>query len=321
MSQSQIDATALFCQLLEQDKPEINGQALHSGENKDAAVHLLRERLLVLGKTKEWVTCPECEVDLARVVREVGGDKIMLMCPQCQDVTGPRHLTDTHKVSMPKFQRSLLNGLDLSANGLSVAAEDQIWRLGTTQASRNKPLTWYFARQLFRPEVAARLREQIALDKTTQSCVVLTTSDVPLPLGSPMTEFDVRPLVTMGRIGQSKFEFFADRQGYPGPQVLAQATAGTSLKYVKSEALAFVDGVRFELEPSQQKILIALIDATDHELEKGALKSACGSQSQDFSPSREFQRNQIVYKTVIHYLRDDDRYALVIPAEDAHWLR
>ena len=320
MSQSQIDATALFCQLLEQDRPEINGQALHSGANKDAAVHLLRERLLVLGKTKEWVTCPDCEIDLARVVREIGGDKVALMCPQCQDVTGPRHLTDTHKVSMPKFQRSLLNGLDLSHNGVNGTADDQIWRLGSTQPSRNKALTWYFARQLFRPDVGARLREQIALDKTTQSCVVLTSSELPLPLGSPMAEFDVRPLVMMGRVGQSKFEFFADRQDRPGPQVLAEATAGTSLKYVRTDALAFVDGVRFELEPSQQKILMALIDATDHELDKGALKSACGSQAQDFSPTREFQRNQIVYKQFIQYLRDDDRYALVIPEEDTRWL-
>ena len=101
MSQSQIDATALICLLLEQDKPEIDGQTLRSGTNKVAADHILRERLLVLGKSKDWVTCPECGIELAQVVRDIGVDKVALRCPQCQDVSAPKHLTATHKVSFP----------------------------------------------------------------------------------------------------------------------------------------------------------------------------------------------------------------------------
>ena len=49
MSQTQVDATALLCRLLERDKPEINGQALVA-DHAHAATHLLRERLLVLGR-------------------------------------------------------------------------------------------------------------------------------------------------------------------------------------------------------------------------------------------------------------------------------
>ena len=68
-------------------------------------------------------------------------------------------------------------------------------------------------------------------------------------------------------------------------------------------------------------ILLALIDDLDHEMDKDALKTACGSQAQRFSPSKEFDRNPLVYKIFIRYLRDDERYALIIPDGDRTWLR
>jgi hypothetical protein len=45
------------------------------------------------------------------------------------------------------------------------------------------------------------------------------------------------------------------------------------------------------------------------------------AQAQRFSPSKEFDRNPLVYKTFIRYLRDDERYALIIPDGDRTWLR
>jgi len=320
MSQSQIDATGLFCQLLEKDKPEIDGQTLRSGANKDAADHILRERLLVLGKSKDWVTCPECEIELAQVLREIGVEKVALRCPECQDISGPKFLTDTHKVSFPKFVRSLLVGLDLTLDGQYVIRDDQIWRLGTTQLGREKVKTWYFARQLHRPEVGVRLKEQISLDKTSTSCTVLTSSDLPLPDGSPLTGYDVRSLITLGRITQSKFDFFADRLEATGPQVLEESQPGTTLRYVKSKAFAYVDGADFALSASQKKILIALMDTRDHELDKDALKVACGSQAERFSPIKMFESNKVVYETFLQHLADDQVYALKISQEDAHWL-
>lgn len=321
MSQSQIDATALICQLLEKDKAEIDGQTLRSGANSDAADHILRERLLVLGKPNDWVTCPECEIELAQVVRDIGVEKVALRCPQCQDVAAPRHLTSTHKVSFPKFIQSLLVGFDMKANSQYVIRDDKIWRLGTTQPGRAKVVTWYFARQLHRPEVAARLKEQISLDKTSTSCTVLTSSDVPLPAGSPLTGYDVRSLVTMGRVTQSKFDFLPDRLGATGPQNLEDAKPGTTLRFVESKSLAFVEGVEYGLTGNQQKILLALIRARDHELDKDALKEACESQAQSFSPSKEFQRkNLAVYQTFVVHKPDDQVYALRISADDADWL-
>ncbi len=92
MSDSQIQATSLFCRLLEQSKPEINGQALCGGDNAVAATHLLRERVLVLGKPLDWVTCPECGIETARVVRDLTPDIIALNCPECGEVSASRRL-------------------------------------------------------------------------------------------------------------------------------------------------------------------------------------------------------------------------------------
>ncbi len=327
MSQPQVDATALLCRLLERDKPEINGQALVT-DHADAATHLLRERLLVLGRTLDWVTCPECGIETARVVRELSPDRIVLRCPDCAEAQAPRRLRETHKVALQRVIAALLNGLGLSANGLKPIDHELTWRLGTTEPSRGKALTWYFARRLSRADVAVRLHEQIALERTTTSCVVLTSSELPLPPASPVVGFDVRSLPNVARIGQSRFEFFAERQALPGPQSIAEAdplgnnaVAMTTLQYVRAHGKVFVDGVEHALEPRQQNILLALIDDLDHELKKDALKSACGSQAQRFSPSKEFDRNPLVYKTFIRYLRDDERYALIIPNGDRTWLR
>ena len=327
MSQSQVDATALLCRLLERDKPEINGQALVT-DHPDAATHLLRERLLVLGRSLDWVTCPECGIETARVVRELSPDRIALRCPDCAEAQAPRRLGETHKVALQRVIAALLNGLGFSANGLKPIDHELTWRLGTTEPTRGKALTWYFVRRLTCADVAARLREQIALERTTTSCVVLTSSELPLPPASPMLEFDVRSLPSVARIGQSRFEFFAERQALPGPQTIAEidplghnVVAMTTLQYVRAHGKVLVDGVEHALEPRQQSILLALIDDLDHEMDKDALKTTCGSQAQRFSPSKEFDRNPLVYKTFIRYLRDDERYALIIPAGDRTWLR
>ncbi len=320
MSQTQVDATALFCRLLECAKPEINGRTLHAGDDAIAAAHLLRERVLVHGALLDWVTCPECGVQTARVVQDKSKETMALLCPECGDVEASRHLRETYKVALKKFVVSLLNGLGFSLNGMKSVVPDQIWRLGTSETKRGKAVTWYFARRLSRPDVASRLREQIGLDQSAQSCVILTSSETPLPAGSALTEFDVHSLFTVGRVGQNTFVFFQNRQADTGPQVLDEATPGTTLRHVRSQGKAFIDGTEYPLEPRQQSILVALMDDHDHEMENDALKTACRSQSQRFSPSKEFERNPVVYKAFIHYLRDDERYALIIPDDDHDWL-
>jgi hypothetical protein len=322
MSQTQVDATALLCQLLERDQPEINGQALVS-DHTNAATHLLRERLLVMGKALDWVTCPECSIETARVVREVSIERIALHCPECGDVEASRRLRETHKVSLQRVMVGLCSGLGLSTNGAKPIDYELTWRLGTTEPTRGKALTWYFARQLVNADVAVGLREQIALERTTTSCVVLTSSELPLPAASPLLGFDVRSLPSVARISQSRFEFFTDRHSLLGSQVLTEAETSntTTLQYLRATGKVFVDGVAHVLEPRQQSILLALIDDRDHEMDKDALKTACGSQAQRFTPSKEFDRNTLVYKTFVRYLQGDERYTLIIPEADRTWIK
>lgn len=324
MSQAQIDATELLCRLLERDRPEINGHILTT-DHAEASAHLRHERLLVLGSALDWVTCPECGIETARVVRELSQQRMTLRCPGCEDVVAARALRETHKVALPRVVTALLTGLNLSNHGLKPISTYAAWRLGTTEPTRGQPLTWYFARQLCRAQNAACLREHIALERTTTSCVVLTSSELPLPPASPLVGFDVRTLPSVARIAQSRFEFFSERSAAAGPQVLPEArpevSAATTLQYVRAQGKVFIDGVEFALEPRQQSILLALIDDLDHEMDKDALKTACGSQAQRFSPSKEFDRNPLVYKTFIRYLRDDERYALIVPDGDRTWLR
>lgn len=142
---------------------------------------------------------------------------------------------------------------------------------------------------------------------------------MPLPPGSPLVGFDVRPLFSMGRIGQSRFEFFADRQPMPARPIIEESTFNTTLRYVETEAKVIMEGKAYPLDPSQQALLLALIQATDHELDKEALKAACGSQAQRFSQIKCFDRNQdaqSMYHRFIGYLKADQLYALKIPAED-----
>ncbi|MHA6853440.1 hypothetical protein [Ralstonia pseudosolanacearum] len=257
-------------------------------------------------------------------MRDVSVDRIALRCPECEGIEAPRRLRETYKAVPARAVAASLSGLGVAAGGMKVIEPERVWRLGTTEPTRGKPLTWYFARQLGRPEVGARLREQIQFERTASSCVVLTTSDLPLPIGSPLAGLDVRTLRAVARIGQSRFEFFSDGQAAPEAQQIGEAeprlTAQTTLRYVRSLGKAFIEGTEYPLEPRQQAILLALLSDLDHEMERDVLKAACGSQAQRFSPSKEFDRNPVVYKTFIRYLRDDERYALIIPDADQGWL-
>jgi hypothetical protein len=322
MSQAQIDATALYCWLLEFEKPKITGVRLFEKERATAAAHLLREQLLIRTESVEWLLCPDCG-EMARVLPQVTEGNITLNCPECDEVEAPVHSREIYQASLPKLVNSLLNGLNLSLQGMKPIVPDRVWHLGTTEEKRGQLTTWYFARSLSELSIAQRLREHIGLEKTTQSCVILTSSQVPLPMGSPLAGFDVRPLFSMGRVGQSRFEFFGDRLSMPARQIIEEAAFNTTLRYVETEAKVMMDGKTFSLDPSQRALLLALIQAIDHELGKDTLKAACGSQAQRFSPIKCFDRNentQSVYHRFISYLKDDQLYALSIPEEDSDWL-
>lgn len=325
MSEAQIEATTLLCRLLERSDLQINGKALFEGDWAPGARPLLKAKLLALGNPLDYVTCTECWIESARVVREISDTQIRLFCPECEAVDAPKYVRDTYTPIPARLVTKLLVGLGLAATGMKAFDKDggyqeMLWRLGTTQPTRGKPVTWYFGRMLHRAEIALRLREQMAADNTIQSTIVLTSSEVPLPPGSPLTGFDVRSLFMVGQIEEHSFTFFADRFEAPGPQLLEEAKPGTTLQYVKPQGKVFINGEAIKLEPRERKLLIALIDDLDHELDNDSLRDKVGSVAENFSPSKVFDRKPHVYRTFIRFLREDGRYQLQIPPEDRSWL-
>ena len=213
-------------------------------------------------------------------------------------------------------------GLELSQASMKVIQPDFSWRLGMTEWVRGKPCTWYFARQLDLPSVSRRLYDQIRLDKASQTSRIITSTELPLPEGSPLTELDVSNLCSIARISQSRFEFFEQRLS-DVPLILPIENGlqtGTTLRHVRLEGKAYIDGVAYVLEPIHARILIALIENRDHEMGREDLCVACGSNAASFSPRKMFQRNLDVYRKFIHYNPTDKLYQLVIPKEDQEWL-
>jgi len=99
MSQTQIEATALLCRMLESAAKEISGLLLSDPGNQDALAQLRREHLVVFGERLNWLQCPECRDDMARVVRELPGDKVLLLCGgDCEDFEAPRSVCQTSVV-------------------------------------------------------------------------------------------------------------------------------------------------------------------------------------------------------------------------------
>jgi hypothetical protein len=89
---------------------------------------------------------------------------------------------------------------------------------------------------------------------------------------------------------------------------------------VRDKGWAYVDGLKYELEAMQQKILLALMDAHTHRLEGNQIGARCGSDAFPFQPAKFFGRNKEVSAAFIHYVRGDKVYELIIYPEDRTWL-
>lgn len=238
----------------------------------------------------------------------------------------PSYLRDVYQLDVRAVVCKLVVGLGLSVMSLkSVGGDGDVhkttsWFLGTTLLKSNQSVAWYFARQLYKPAVALSLIQQIKNDQATQSAVILTSSDVALPAGSPLTGFDVRHLSRVAQIELHGFSFFTNLDKDRGHQMLAEAKPSTSLKYVKTKGLVFIEGKATKLAPSPLSLLMALIDDRDHEMSLAQLREKTESGDEKFSPSKVFGRVSYIYKTFIRYQKDNGHYALVIPDEDKDWL-
>ena len=138
MSVKLLNATAILCSLLEQSKPSINGSALFGSVSGDGGHELVRERLLVLGPALSYVTCPDCGIEVARVIRIVGVDQVLLYCDECGEVDAARDLLQTYTVSLNRFVERLAGSLELPTIGRKVIDNDISWRLGIQEHKRGK---------------------------------------------------------------------------------------------------------------------------------------------------------------------------------------
>lgn len=316
MSDKQVNAAGLLCCLLEQSEPSCNGAALLGGEYGDGGDELIRERLLVIGKELAYVTCPDCEIEMARFVRAAGKTTVIFYCDECGEVEATRDRLKTYAVSLSKLVDRLANSLDLPNSRRKEIRGDFSWRLGVQEPQRGKAKTWYFARNLNDPAVAKELLEQIRADNAVRSAIIITSTDVPLPSGSPLADYEVKNLAAVARLSQNRFLFFDDRVEIQNAEPQDDVKLGTSLRFARKKGLAYIDGVKYALEPMQQKILLALMDAHAHRLEGGQIGSRCGSDAFPFKPIKFFGRNMEVYKTFIQYVRGDKMYELMIPTGD-----
>ena len=311
------NATGVLCRLLEQSKPTINGAAWLGGEVGEGGHELVRERLLVLGPALSYVTCPDCGIEMARVVRFVGVDQVLLYCDECGEVDADRALLQTYTVSLSRFIDRMVSSLELTPSNRKAIDNDISWRLGVHEHKRGKAQTWYFARHLNDHTVARHLLDQIRSDNAAQSAKIITSTDVPLPDGSPLVGYDVKNLAAIARMSQNVFLFFDDRAEATVAQPEEEPAPVTSLRHVRHKGWAYVDGEKYELEGMQQKILLALMDAHAHRLEGKVIADRCGSDAFPFQPAKYFGRNNEVYKAFVRYVPGDKVYELIIHPEDA----
>ena len=317
MSGKLVNATGVLCRLLEQSKPTINGAALLGGEFGEGGHELVRERLLVLGPALSYLTCPDCGIEMARVVRFVGVDQVLLYCDECGEVDADRALLQTYTVSLSRFIDRMVSSLELTPSNRKAIDNDISWRLGVHEHKRGKAQTWYFARHLNDHTVARHLLDQIRSDNAAQSAKIITSTDVPLPDGSPLVGYDIKNLAAIARMSQNVFLFFDDRAEATVAQPEEEPAPVTSLRHVRHKGWAYVDGVKYELEGMQQKILLALMDAHAHRLEGKVIADRCGSDAFPFQPAKYFGRNNEVYKAFVRYVPGDKVYELIIHPEDA----
>jgi hypothetical protein len=244
-------------------------------------------------------------------------DQVLLYCDECGEVDADRALLQTYTISLSRFIDRLVGSLDLSPSNRKAIDNDISWRLGVQEHKRGKAQTWYFVRHLNDHTVARHLLDQIRSDNAVQSAKIITSTDLPLPDGSPLAGYDVKNLAAIARMSQNVFLFFDDRAKVTVAQPEEETAPVTSLRHVRDKAWAYVDGVKYELEGMQQKILLALMDAHAHRLEGKVIADRCGSDAFPFQPAKYFGRNNEVYKAFVRYVPGDKVYELIIHPEDA----
>jgi hypothetical protein len=99
----------------------------------------------------------------------------------------------------------------------------------------------------------------IRQDLAHKSAQVLSSSALPLPEGSPLSDFDVVHLSDVDRISRIKFVFFNESMSVPVSGPVEDTQFQTTLRLVRTEGKARVDGIDHPLEPRKKNLLLALM--------------------------------------------------------------
>jgi hypothetical protein len=314
---AKLQAIELLTRWVEMDTSGLAGTLVDAPEHTAAVRLLRREGLLTELKPAASVNCRDCCEDLAKVGEKLSAATYRGFCDTCGAVEIPASYVQRHRVNLSRVVSYLANGLGLTGRPQEII-DQHAWLLGRTVSKRDIH-AWYFGCRLDHADVADQLRSNIEMVKAAHAGTVLTTTALHRLQRTPLRDLDLVPLDSVALLGAMRFEIDRETLNAVTPQLIQDAHPDTTLRYV-AEGQVFIDRQAYPLEPRQQKIIAALIAHPDHEMSLGGLRAAVDTQSQTFSPGREFGRNKVVYETFIRYLVGDKVYQLIIPEADVGWL-
>lgn len=304
----------LLIQLLESETGTIRPSIQDGSVLIDDLNTLAEWRLARPAKIPEYIICPECFDAQAKV------DSIeQITCPEC----GPQSIPEIQLRGREIWTDRVLNSMKLaltdSSHPHSVMVANHLWKIGQL-SERQKISTIYFGRRLNDPDVANLAMDKIRLSSSIHDCILITSTQPTLLLHHELG--NLRPLHlsdVMLLDGKGRLVFDFERLGATSIVSIAEAIPPdlTSLRYLESTGVVYINGNRIDnLSPQEKDLLIVLLRHPDHELGKDALRDAVGSQAQKFKPRETFKHHLDVYAHFIEYLSADRVYHLKIPDTD-----
>jgi|GEM_PF-2913762 len=271
-----------------------------------AKINLLQKTPMV----ETSITCPDCLDHVIPI-----DDGALAACPECglidvSDVYG-------YQINMRLILSQLAIGLNFQPQSIEALEAEKFWLLGR-EAVNGKLHSFYFGRNLARPDVNPIIVDRLKVAGTEKSITLLTSTPIAELKYTALSCYrsfhlgDCCWLDKKGiKIDQSRFDTLATPESLP--------ESITTLSYLKTSGIVYLQGTKVDDLPQQaRKILIALLDNRDHELGKQALQEKVGSQSANFRPHEAFKRKPIhlsIYKAFVTYQQDDQVYQLNIDAD------
>lgn len=315
MSQASMLAVELLVQCLENRAEHLYLANLPLAAKLGVLDWLVKENLLVARPRKEWVTCPECQEGMARVLGKRGKDAYQGSCDHCGEVVIPIRLTESYGLALARVASYVGSGLGMSQPSVLVKGI-KAWSVGKSTDKRGAFHSWYFGCGLAEAATARTLRDQIDKDKAAGSCTLITSTRLDLLERGPLANLHTVRLDSVARLGQNRFHFDWNRLDLAGTPEDAGTGPATTLRFLRGHGYVRVDGEHHDLSPQEKAFLLALIDTVDHELTLSQLREATGSLAEDFKPYKIFRRHKAVYEALIEISEVDGNYRMLIPVED-----